>query len=143
MFVKFAVLADYAIISREGKLSVLGIFDQVNLPEIPGVMPTPMYLVVSLEGESSEMGSSFNLELLLWDEDGTRLFENQSDFTFKQVQPGMHPTHNTLIALHGLRFSREGDHSLVVSVGGEERRRVPIRVNRIRPSQPPAEEQPS
>ena len=74
MQVKFALLADYAIISRDGKLSVLGIFDEINLATIPGVMPTPMNLVVSITGEASEVGNSFDLELLLWDQDGNELF---------------------------------------------------------------------
>ena len=140
MQVKFALLADYAIISRDGKLSVLGIFDEINLATIPGVMPTPMNLVVSLTGEASEVGNSFDLELLLWDQDGNELFASQTEFELKQERSGLYPTHNTLIGLHGLRFNRAGDHSLIGKVNGEERRRVPIRVNQVQPPPPPVDE---
>lgn len=141
MQVKFALLADYAIIARDNKISLLGIFDQINLPQIPGAMPTPMYLAVSVEGEASEIGNSFNLELLLWDPDGNQVFASETEFTFADPQPSPRPTHNTLIGLHGLRFTQAGDHSLIVRVNGEERRRVPIRVNQIQP--PPPADQPS
>lgn len=140
MHVKFALLSDYAIIARDGKLSVIGIFDEINLPQMPGVMPAPMYLVVSLTGEPSEIGSSFDLELLLWDPDGNELFASQTDFTFEKPQAGAYPAHNTVIGLHGLRFNRAGDHSLIVKVKGEERTRVPIRVRHVQPSPPPADQ---
>lgn len=140
MQVKFALFSDYAILARDGKLSVLGIFDAINLPQIPGVMPTPMYVVVSLEGEISEVGNSFDLELLLWDADGHELFRSETEFTFTEPLPATHPTHNTVIGLHGLRFTSAGDHALIVNVNGEQRRRVPIRVNHVQPPPPPADQ---
>ena len=128
MQVKLAALADYALVSRDGKLSILGIFDQVNLPALPFGLPQ-MWLVVSLEGEPSEIGRQFQLDLLLWDSDGNQLFAHENTFMFMPPnQPGLRSTHNEVIGLHGMRFNTAGDHSFIIRVNGEERRRLVLRV---------------
>jgi len=38
MRVKLAVLADYASITREGKLNILGIFDEINPQQLPATL---------------------------------------------------------------------------------------------------------
>src|SRR4030043_122421 len=69
MDVTLAVLADYANISKEGKLNILGVFTEVNPPFLPWNLPQ-MYLVVSMEAGASEAGIEMPFRILLWDADG-------------------------------------------------------------------------
>ena len=72
MDVKFAVLADYASITREGKLNILGIFDVVNARGFPFALPL-FHLVASYESGAAEFRSDKNIEIVLCDEDGAEL----------------------------------------------------------------------
>jgi hypothetical protein len=44
--------ADYATISQEGKLSVMGIFDRIGVAQFPGGVPQA-FLVATLKGEGN------------------------------------------------------------------------------------------
>jgi hypothetical protein len=46
MEVTVAVLADYANVSQDGKLNIMGIFQEINATSLPFVLPQ-MYLVMS------------------------------------------------------------------------------------------------
>src|SRR5215217_3944288 len=48
MEVKLAVLADYANVSQDGKLNIMGIFQEINAPSLPFPLPQ-MFLVVPFE----------------------------------------------------------------------------------------------
>lgn len=138
MNVKFAVLADYALLDQGGKLSILGIFDQVRPPMLPFNMPQ-MYWVIVVEGEASEAGRQFPMELLIWDADGNQLFANEVTFAFPPAQqPGSKVAHNSIIALAGIPFVNAGDHSFIVRINGEERNRIRLQVSRVAlpPEQP-------
>jgi hypothetical protein len=129
MQVRFAAIADYALAASDGKLGILGIFDEINPPVLPFAMPQ-MFLVVSLQGEASESGRPFNLELLLWDADGNQLFANEQPFMFPPPNhPGGRVGHNAVMGLAGLPLQRSGDYSFIIRVNGEERTRVTLRVN--------------
>ena len=55
MHISFAVFADAANLSQEGKLNVLGVFDAVQVASFPSVHPRT-HLVVRLKGDSDDIG---------------------------------------------------------------------------------------
>src|SRR3954462_9283496 len=55
MQVTFAVFADSANLSQEGKLNVLGVFDALQVGSLPAVHPRA-HLVVHLKGSSHDVG---------------------------------------------------------------------------------------
>ena len=55
MNVSFALFADAANISQEGKLNVLGVFDTVQVGSLPTVHPRAT-LVVHLKGDRADVG---------------------------------------------------------------------------------------
>ena len=69
MKINFAHLSDYASISREGKLSVMGIFDRLTYAQVPAVHPV-MYLAFEVELSRDELGQPFTLRIDLVDQDG-------------------------------------------------------------------------
>ena len=131
MQVNFAVLADYAIVDRTNKLSVLGIFDQFNVSSFPFTIPQ-MFLVVSIAGEPSEAGRQFQLETLFWDPDGAQLFAHEAPFMFQPSDPpGVRSVYNAIIGLHGLVLRAAGNYSFIVRVNGEERARATVRAIQV------------
>lgn len=87
MKVTLAVLADYANITREGKLNILGIFDVIHAHDFPMTHPQ-MQLVMRFEADIAEAGKTKKLEIKLMDEDGKTLFVLNGNFTLGQGQPG-------------------------------------------------------
>ena len=57
MRVTLAVLADYANISQEGKLNILGIFDRIAVAEVPTSLPQ-MHFIMRLEAHAAERDRS-------------------------------------------------------------------------------------
>jgi hypothetical protein len=56
MHISFALFADAANLSQEGKLNILGVFDAVQVGQLPAVHPRAT-LVVRLKGSSGDAGS--------------------------------------------------------------------------------------
>ena len=129
MKVTFALLADYAFITTDGKLGIVGVFDEFNAPSLPFNLP-PFFFVTRLDGEPTEAGTQFQLEILLWDQDGTQLFAHTSPLAFP---PGRRPmarsSANVVIGVMGLPITRAGDYSWIIMVNGEERGRLSFHVN--------------
>ena len=55
MHVSFALFADAANLSQEGKLNVLGVFDALQVSALPAVHPRA-HLVVHLKGTNADVG---------------------------------------------------------------------------------------
>ena len=55
MHVSFALFADAANLSQEGKLNILGVFDAVQVATMPTVHPRAT-LVLRLKGSGSDIG---------------------------------------------------------------------------------------
>ena len=129
MDVTLAVLADYANISKEGKLNILGVFTEVNPPFLPWNLPQ-MYVVVSMEAGTSEAGIEMPFRILLWDADGKEILNfEQKVSTPAPNRPGARATINNIIGLAGIPFSKPGEYAFYIHVAGEEKRRIAFRVN--------------
>jgi hypothetical protein len=129
MDVTLAVLADYANISKEGKLNILGVFTEVNLPLLPWNLPQ-MYIVVSMEAGTSEAGIEMPFRILLWDGDGKEILNLEQKVSIPAPsRPGARATINNIIGLAGVPFNKSGEYAFYIHVAGEEKRRIAFRVN--------------
>ena len=128
MDVTFAVLADYANVSREGKLNVMGIFDRVFARQLPSRFP-PMQLVVRLEAHPGELDAEHGIRIQLADPDGNALFDINGTFTPRSAEPGLPVSVNHVIRLADLPLQRTGDHTVIIWVDGERKDEVPLRVD--------------
>lgn len=128
MEVTFAVLADYANVSREGKLNVMGIFDRIFARQLPSRFP-PMQLVVRLEAQPEELDAEHAIRIQLADPEGTPLFDINGTFTPRSADPGHGVSVNHVIRLADLPLQRTGLHSVSVWVDSELKREVPLRVD--------------
>jgi|SRR5215212_11975666 len=130
--VTLAVLADYANVSQDGKLNIMGIFQEVNPPVLPFALPQ-MYLVVSFAAGPAEFGSVKNIRIALLDSDGSEIlaFEGQVQVD-RPPRPGRRSFINQVIGLNGVSFERPGDYEFSILISGETRETVALHVNEPR-----------
>lgn len=132
MDVTFAHLCDYATVSREGKLSVLGIFQNINAPQLPYQLPMA-YLAFELEMVVAELGRPSAVEIRCLDQDGHELFKMQGQVAIEagpghQPRLGDRPRLHQVIAVAGLEFTRSGAYEIVIFVNGALKKSIPFKV---------------
>ena len=128
MEVALALLADYANVTKEGKLNLLGLFSMINAPSLPWTHPQ-MQLVLSLEATPAEWDSSKKVEIKLLDADGNTKLTIGSDLKVPRGQSGRNVLISSIIAINNLRFDTEGDYAFHILIGGDDKKSIPLRVN--------------
>lgn len=126
MRVKLALLADYANVTAEGKLNILGVFDRINVSALPAVHPQ-MHLVLRFEAHPMERDRVHNVEIRLHDPDGRTVFEVKGD-----VVPhgdGGHATaSNQILTLNNLQLTKSGGYNFAVFVNDDLKSELPLGV---------------
>lgn len=131
MEVTLAIACDYANISQDGKLNILGVFQEVNPLVLPAIVPQ-MFLVVSFEAGAAEFGTQKHVRIALLEADGTEVVAMEAPITVQSpARAGSRAYINQVLALQGLAFQNTGDYAFHVLVNGEEKRAVPLRVNEL------------
>ena len=129
MDVRLAVLADYANISREGKLNIMGVFGEINPPVLPFQLPT-MYLVASFQASPAEVGQQKDVRVALVSEEGKEILAlEQSMVVPPPKRAGSWTDLVAIFCLNGISFRDPGSYAFHFLVGGETKTTVPLRVN--------------
>jgi hypothetical protein len=127
--VTLAVLADYANVAQDGKLNIMGIFQELNPPFLPFPLPQ-MYLVVSFVAGPAEFDTLKDIKIALLDNDGSEMLTIEGQATVPHPpRPGSRAYINQVIGLSGVTFERPGDYAFAILVGGETRETVSLHVN--------------
>jgi hypothetical protein len=124
-----AVLADFASLSDDGKLNIMGIFHEINAPSLPFPLPQ-IYLVFSLEAEPAEYGEERMIRIVLRHDGAAdnEILDFQGSVRIPQPErPGRVIT-NQLIGLSGVNLERVGNYTFSINVGEEEVATVRMRV---------------
>ncbi len=128
MEVTLAVLADFGSVQPDGKLNIVGVFQEINPPVMPFILPL-MFLVVAFETSADEIGTEQAIQFRLIDSEGTATLELDQMMTVPQPPRPGRVFLQGVIGLHGTRFERAGDYQFSVLVNGVEKRSIPFRVN--------------
>ncbi|HEX6557910.1 MAG TPA: hypothetical protein VF021_00565 [Longimicrobiales bacterium] len=126
MQAKLAVLADYANVTGDGKLNILGIFDRINLMQVPAVHPQ-MHLVLRLEAHPAELERAHGIEIRLQDPEGTSIFEVNGEIV-PRGEPGRPVSTNQILTLNNLQLEKIGDYRFVVIIDGDLKTEIPLAV---------------
>ena len=126
MQIKLALLADYANVTAEGKLNILGIFDRIAVQQIPAVHPQ-MHLILRLEAHPAERDRVHNIEIRLYDPDGHTVFEVKGDIV-PHGTPGQTIATNQILTLNNLQLNKPGGYTFVVFVNNDLKSEVTLGV---------------
>lgn len=119
MHVSFALFADAANLSQEGKLNVLGVFDAVHVGSLPAVHPRAT-LVVRLKGTTADVGA--HTVTLRWkNPKGAELWSSAAELNVSAPPGHASEMDMPLIAAIDLPLDSVGDYSMTVELDGQVR----------------------
>lgn len=122
-------MADYANVSQDGKLNIMGIFQEINPPVLPFAL-SQMYLVLGFTAGPAEFGSVRKLRIPLLHSDGQEILAMEAEMPVPSARPpGSRAYINETIGLAGVTFPRPGDYAFSILIGDDEKATVPIHVN--------------
>ncbi|MDZ4864660.1 MAG: hypothetical protein SGJ01_14600 [Gemmatimonadota bacterium] len=133
MDVTFAHLCDYATVSQDGKLSVMGIFGAINTPQVPAVHPQ-MYLAFELAFDYTEIGRDFTAGVQIVDEDGKIIWDLKGGGSIQSPlppKPGDTPTAGQIFVIQGLKFDKFGSYDVNIFANGRPAKRIALKLNRM------------
>ncbi|MDE3151605.1 MAG: hypothetical protein KGL93_05105 [Gemmatimonadota bacterium] len=126
MHVAFALFADAANVSQEGKLNILGVFDALHVGNSPAVHPRA-HLVVHLKGTSMDTGQ--HTVTLRWtNASGSELWSSAGDLNVGAMPSGVAEMDVPLIAQIDLPIDGAGPYLMSIALDDEPRAAVPVQV---------------
>ncbi len=132
MELAFLHIADYASVTKDDKLNVMGIFSAINAPSFPAPHPE-MHVVAQLAADPAEYGRQFQVTIKLLDEDASHELVN---FNVPATVPnghGLQVTMNFTLRLVNVVFPAPGTYEFVVLVDGDQKGSASLYVNAIQP----------
>jgi hypothetical protein len=111
-------LCDYALISREGKLSISGIFDELRVQKFPGGIARAFF-VATLRGNAD---TSYKLKINT--ESGKKVVNSLNIDT----HTSLNGKNNIILELVNLGFEKEGEYKFVIYHGDDEVGSIQLKV---------------
>ena len=126
MQVAFALFADAANLSQEGKLNVLGVFDALQVASLPAMHPRA-HLVVHLKGTPGDVGRH-SVTLRWVNPQGSELWTSTGELNVGQPPAGITEMDLPMIAQIDLPIDAAGAYRMTVSLDDTQRAEVQVQV---------------
>lgn len=126
MQVSFALFADAANLSQEGKLNILGVFDALQVGSLPTIHPRA-HLVVHLKGTALDTGSH-SVTLRWLSPSGRELWQSTGELNVGTPPAGVLEMDLPLIAQIDLPMDQAGAYVMAISVDDQTTTEVPVQV---------------
>ena len=126
MHVSFALFADAANLSQEGKLNILGVFDALQVASLPAIHPRA-HLVVHLKGTGVDMGAH-TVSFRWLSPSGQELWNSSGDLNVGAPPPGVSEMDLPLIAQLALPMDAVGGYTMAIAIDGNHTLDVGIQV---------------
>jgi hypothetical protein len=123
-----AVAADYANVASDGKLNIMGIFQEITPLAFPAAV-NQMYLVISWDAGPAEFGSHKRVGITYMGPDPDRKVSLDAEIVVPEAaRPGERAIFHQILDIKGLPIFQSGPHAIYILSGGEEKARVPLYV---------------
>lgn|SRR5574341_1550640 len=122
--------ADYANVTGDGKLNVIGIFNDINSYNFPARHPS-MHIVAKLAPDLSEYGQRRMFTVILMDADGNHVMELSGEFEVPRGQGGRKPEVNIILNLKDIILPTPGRYQFVLLVDKDQKDELTLYVNQI------------
>lgn len=126
MHVTFALFADAANLSQEGKLNILGVFDALQVGTLPALHPRAT-LVVHLKGSALDVGTH-RVTLQWLSPSGSELWSSDGELGVGTPPQGVLDMDFPLIAQLDLPLDLSGGYLMRVGLDGTTHAEVPLQV---------------
>ena len=126
MHVSFALFADAANLSQEGKLNILGVFDALQVGTLPALHPRAT-LVVQLTGSPANVGNH-RVSLPWLSPGGNQLWSSEGELGIAAPPTGVVEMDFPVIAQLDLPLDLAGSYLMRVGLDGQTHAEVPIQV---------------
>ena len=126
MHVTYALFADAANLSQEGKLNILGVFDALQVATLPALHPRAT-LVVHLKGTAVDAGSH-RVSLHWVSPTGVELWSSEGELGVGAPPSDVGEMDFPLIAQLDLPLDLAGSYLMRVGLDGETHAEVPLQV---------------
>lgn len=127
MYCSFALFADAANLSQEGKLNVLGVFDALHVGSLPAVHPRAT-LVVRLKASPDDVGTHA-LSFAWTGPGGGEIWSSNGEVEVHAPPPGTAEVDIPVIAAIDLPIAEGGLHVMRVELDGEVEAEVALHVH--------------
>lgn len=114
MHISFALFADAANLSQEGKLNILGVFDAVQVAAFPTIHPRAN-IVVRVKGRRSDVGTH-SVTLRWLNPDGEEIWSSTGELNIGMPPAGVHEMDVPLIAAVDLPLDIPGNYTLAIAL---------------------------
>jgi hypothetical protein len=118
MHISFALFADAANLSQEGKLNILGVFDAVQVGSLPAVHPRA-HLVVRLKGTRSDVGNH-SVTLRWLNPQGSELWSTTGELNVSSPPANVTEMDLPLIAALDLPLDNVGAYTMSIALDGQQ-----------------------
>jgi hypothetical protein len=135
MHLSFALFADAANISQEGKLNILGVFDALQIATLPAVHPRAT-LVVRLKAQEGDDGTH-TLAFAWAGPSGDEMWSSSGEIEVGSPPPGAYELDIPVIAAIDLPVQEPGAHTMRVELDGDVRAELTLHVRIGGPVAPP------
>ncbi len=126
MHVTFALFADAANLSQEGKLNILGVFDALQVVTLPALHPRAT-LVVHLKGTAADAGNH-RVSLQWMSPAGAELWSSDGELGIATPALGAADMNFPLIAQLDLPLDQTGEYLMRVGLDGTTHAEVALQV---------------
>lgn len=126
MQVSFALFADAANLSQEGKLNILGVFDALQVSALPAVHPRA-HLVVHLKGTPNDVGGH-SVTLRWLNPSGNELWNSAGELNVGPPPPGIAEMDLPLIAQVDLPMDAAGTYVMSIAIDNNPTADVAVQV---------------
>lgn len=136
MHVTFAMFADAANLSQEGKLNILGVFDALQVATLPTVHPRAS-LVVRLKGARMESGTH-TVSLHWLNPSGVELWSSVGELEVAPPPPNVSEMDMPLIASVDLPLDVPGSYTMRIALDSKPSADLTLQVRAPAPMAPPS-----
>lgn len=129
MQLRYAIMADFANVTQDGKVNVMGVFDRLFAQNFPAVHKL-LFLVTSLESDAEDEGETRESRIQLIDQDGNKLTDLRGQINFAKGKQVVNQIH----VFQDLKFSAPGVYQFTIFFEGRHAKTVDLELVLLPPT---------
>ena len=132
METKLALLAEYANVTRDGKLNLMGVSNTINARTLPWLQPQ-MQVILQFEVGSADWETEKDISIELIDASGKQLSNMPGKVKVTRPKEAKSFNMNWIMSINNMKFDNQGDYEFVIRLDGHIEKELPLRVNYMPP----------